>query len=331
MTKHPQLSIYDLEWATDWSAIFGTSHPLIVEIGFGNGDYLVALGKDNPNCNVIGVEIASKSLEKAEAKVATARLENVRIVSGRGESALYHLFEPASVTQFHVNYPDPWFKARHASRRFIKRDTLDLLANRLLQGGRLYLATDILEYAEMSDALLQKTPSLANLLPTQWTNHYPERLTTTKYESKGFREGREGHYFVYQRNTHPALDMPVIKELDMPHAVIHIPIEPQEIVAKHSKQTHNPEDGIYVMLQDVFLHQNGHAVLFEVIIEEPTIEQKVGIMLFPRDEAHGYTVKYSGFGHPRMTKGLHYATRFLAEWVTSMHPDGKILGGSLAI
>lgn len=335
MRHYQQLSIYDLAWATDWHAHFGRVCPVIVEIGFGNGNYLVALAKNNPDHHVIGIEIASKSLEKAEKKVMTLGLDNVQIINGRGESALAHLFAPASVAQFHINYPDPWFKARHAERRFIKRDTLDLLADRLQVGGRLYLATDILDYAEMSDELLQATPTLTNLLPERWATHYPERLITTKYEAKGYREGRSGHYFVYERNATPAPVIPVIKELDMPHVVIATPLHAQDIVARHEKQTYNPEAGVYVMLQDVFLHQNNQAVLFEVMIEEPTIEQKLGIMLFPRDETHDgmrtYTVRYAGFGHPRMTRGLHHATRLLAEWVIAMHPQARIIGASLSV
>lgn len=67
--QHPKLSVYNLPWPTDWGKVFGRSAPLIVEIGFGNGNYLLELARQNPDCNVIGLEIASRSLEKAERKL----------------------------------------------------------------------------------------------------------------------------------------------------------------------------------------------------------------------------------------------------------------------
>src|SRR5690606_12868108 len=106
-----------MEWATNWTALFGRERPLIVEIGFGNADYLIALAKANPECNVIGFEIASQSLDKAERKIKSEKLSNVLAIFSTGETALNHLFTPASIRQIHINYPDPWFKSRHAGRR----------------------------------------------------------------------------------------------------------------------------------------------------------------------------------------------------------------------
>jgi tRNA (guanine-N7-)-methyltransferase len=331
MVIHPKISCYTLSWSADWTALFGAERPLIVEIGFGNGAYLLELAKQNPDCNVIGLEIASQSLEKTEAKIAKSGLTNVRAIFSKAETALYHLFEPNSVREFHVNYPDPWFKDRHARRRLIQRDTLDSIVNRLQIGGKFYLATDIVAYAEMSHELLQATPQLTNLLDAPWVNTFPQRLITTKYEAKGYEEGRIGNYFWYERNATPALDIPVMKELEMPHMVISTPMPASEIVARAEKQTHNPTEGIYIMFRDAFLHQNNRAMMFEVSIEEPTIDQHIAIMLFPRDEPHAYTVKYTTLGQPRMTAGLHHATALLADWVVSLHPEAKVLARKVGI
>ena len=96
---HPSLNVMTMLWPTDWAELFGRDQPLILEIGF------------------VGIEIANKSMEKAERKMASRGLQNVRAIHGRGETVLHHLFEPASIEQIHVNYPDPWFKSRHAGRR----------------------------------------------------------------------------------------------------------------------------------------------------------------------------------------------------------------------
>lgn len=327
--QHPKLSVYNLPWPTNWAAVFRRSAPLIVEIGFGNGNYLIELARQHPDCNVIGLEIASRSLEKAERKLGLNGVHNARAVFSKAEAALAHLFEPRSVREFHINYPDPWFKKRHSGRRLIQPDTATYLASRLEVGGRLYLATDIRDYAEMADEVLSNTPALQNCLPTPWTHSFP-RLTTTKYEAKGFAEGRPGHYFLYQRTADPFPEPPALQELSMPHVVIHTPVPAPEIVAAHREQQFNPAEGVHIKIRDAFLHQNGRAVMFEAEVIDPTVEQHVAIMLYPREEPQTFTVKYTTLGQPRMTPGLHYATGLLAKWVVSLHPDGRILSSKIA-
>ncbi|MEZ4667121.1 MAG: hypothetical protein R3E39_04245 [Anaerolineae bacterium] len=64
------------------------------------------------------------------------------------------------------------------------------------------MATDIVEYAEMSAELLAQTPGLDNLLQSSWVNEMPGRVVT-KYEGHALREGRHCYYyFAYRRNAH---------------------------------------------------------------------------------------------------------------------------------
>src|SRR5688572_29017602 len=104
-----RLNSWTLPWPTDWQALFGADRPLILEIGFGYGAFLAYLGAQNPDANVIGVEVASKCLTAGEGLVRRQRLSNVRIIHSTAETALHHLFTPASISQVHINFPDPWF------------------------------------------------------------------------------------------------------------------------------------------------------------------------------------------------------------------------------
>ena len=102
-----KLSILNLSWPLRQEELFDGARPLIVEIGFGNGDYLIHLAQANADHNIIGLEISSQSMEKAEAKIERRGLSNVRPIHSRAETALAHLLEPESVSAFHINYPDP--------------------------------------------------------------------------------------------------------------------------------------------------------------------------------------------------------------------------------
>src|SRR5262245_11173442 len=109
-----------MAWPTDWAALFGVERPLLLEIGFGYGQFLAHLAKTNPDANVIGIEIAGQCLRAGEGVVERNRLTNARIIQSTAETALYHLFTPESLTQIHINFPDPWFKKRHSHRRLIQ-------------------------------------------------------------------------------------------------------------------------------------------------------------------------------------------------------------------
>lgn len=322
----PKLSAHTLPWPADWGAIFGTSgqnRPLILEIGFGMGHMLRHLSQQHPHANIIGIEISNMCLEKAEEMQARGDLPNVRVMFGRAETALNHLFTPDTLSEIHINFPDPWFKSRHGRRRLMQRDTLDAMVSRLIPGGYLYLATDIIEYAEMSAELLAETPALTNLHASPWVTEVEGR-TITKYERRALDEGRTCHYFAYQRRRDfDALPVPVLTEKPMPHMVIRLPLTPSEIYAHfaHYKITEGE-----TAVNFIRAYVSDEALLVEMFVHEPTIEQRVALMLsLHRDEAHVYTLRLSEMGNPRPTDGIHLAVKHLGEWLLSLHPQSETI------
>lgn len=320
-----KLSSFRLPWPMNWTELFGREAPLIVEIGFGYGTFLLHLARENPDANVIGLEIANQCLEATEGKIKRSGLTNVRVIQSTAETALHHLFEPASIQQVHINFPDPWFKKRHSHRRLMHRDTLDAIVNRLQAGGLLYLATDIAEYAEMSAELLAETGGLTNRLETAWVNALPGRVVT-KYEGRAQREGRICHYFAYERNATPVPDVAVIKELDMTHVVFHSPLSMDAMLERFEFQEHKLGDTVISFLQ---AYRGNRVLLFEVYIKEPTIDQHVAVILSYRDTPGEYTLKAGTLGYPRSTAGLHKAVGMLGDWLVGLDAGAAILHDKL--
>ncbi len=316
-----KLSVYNLPWHTDWADVFGADRPIITEIGFGYGHFLLHLARSNPQANVIGLEVTSKCLNKVERLLDREQLTNARLIYATAESALYHLFAPGQVSQFHINFPDPWFKSRHAPRRLMKPQTVDALVNRLVPGGVLYLATDILDYAEMTAELLAAAPGLENTQRTPFSTSFSGRVTT-KYEAKALRAGRTCYYFAYQRNHLPPPPLPLTGELDMPHLVLQLPMPQDDINARFSAFQESRED---IHIRYVSVYGNKRALLFEVYIREPTIDQHLALLLTPHTEAGAYTLKPGAIGQPRMTYGVHLATGILGDWLLSLHPEARVL------
>ena len=317
-----------LPWPADWAELFSNNRPLILEIGFGQGQFLLHLARTHPECNIIGLEISNRCLVKAERAIERQQISNALVIHTPAETALHHLFEPATLMVVHINFPDPWFKMRHGHRRLMQRDTLDAIVSRLSTGGMLYLATDIAEYAEMTHALLAATAGLENRLASPWAGSMPGRVIT-KYERKAAQEGRDCYYFAYRRNADPIAAVPVIKELDMPHIIFESPLTLADMraafapIRQDQGETHINVSAVY---------EGDRALLFDAHIKEPTIDQQVALLLIERvNRDQEYTLQLSMLGHPRPTAGVHQAVNLIKEWLLSLHTDNEILTSKVQI
>jgi tRNA (guanine-N7-)-methyltransferase len=118
---------------------------LEVEIGCGNGHFMVEYCRSHPWSLFIGVEIKKKRCLKAKKKIERSGLANARIVYGSAEEVLSRLAD-GSVDGFHLYFPDPWPKSRHRRRRFLRRENIEILKRKLKVGGRIFIVTDFFDY-----------------------------------------------------------------------------------------------------------------------------------------------------------------------------------------
>jgi len=312
-----------MDWPTDWTAVFGRSAPLLVEIGFGGADFLVDLAQNRPEANVVGVELSLPSLKKGAKKLQTADLRNGRVVQGTGQLVLWALCQPGSVDEVYINFPDPWPKERHHGRRLISEKFLQLLATRLKPDGRLDIATDHAGYAAWIARHLEQSPYFASRLDSTYVNEDPNRLTT-KYEQKGFDEGRRGHYFKWRRNEAPAPAVfPVPEELPMPHVILNSPLSLEEIGRRFTPQSAKAEN-VHVELLEMFQSTHDGKLLAEAYIKEEPLTQRLGLVV-RRRETGDLVVGLHEVGFPRPTRGVQLAIIHLARWVAGLDPASEIV------
>jgi tRNA (guanine-N7-)-methyltransferase len=93
----------------------------------------------------VGVERKRFRVVRALKKIETSGITNAAVVMG-GAEAVLDLLPTSAVSAFHIYFLDPWPKSRHRKRRFLRRDTVSLLLDRLEPGGRVLFATDMLDY-----------------------------------------------------------------------------------------------------------------------------------------------------------------------------------------
>jgi tRNA (guanine-N7-)-methyltransferase len=173
--------------------------PLVVEIGFGRGEFLIELAQREPEQAFVGIELSYKRSLKMARRIAKLGIANLALVEARAEELLRDALPDASVACFWLNFPDPWPKKRHARRRFVQAESLALIARKLAPEGLLRVATDDPDYADWIDALLAAEPALENrYAPERWRPAVADR-TATAYELEWRALGRSFHFFEYGR------------------------------------------------------------------------------------------------------------------------------------
>jgi len=126
--------------------IFPTIQPLELELGSGDGSFLVEYAKLHPEKNFIGVERLLGRIQKTDRKARRAGLTNLRGVRIESSYFIQYLLPPESISALHVYFPDPWPKARHWKRRLINAAFPELARRILVPGGFVFLRTDDLDY-----------------------------------------------------------------------------------------------------------------------------------------------------------------------------------------
>jgi tRNA (guanine-N7-)-methyltransferase len=132
----------------DAAALFERDAPLEIEVGSGKGLYLTAAATALLDVNHLGIEVAEKYARYTASRLAKDELDNALAVHADAQRVFVELVRDASLQAVHVYFPDPWWKARHRSRRIMNEVMLRRIEQTLIVGGRLHFWTDVEEYFE---------------------------------------------------------------------------------------------------------------------------------------------------------------------------------------
>ncbi|MHB1813222.1 MAG: tRNA (guanosine(46)-N7)-methyltransferase TrmB [Steroidobacteraceae bacterium] len=173
----------------DLDALFGRSAPRSVEIGFGNGENLLALAALHPERDYLGIEVHRPGVGRLLLALAALDLKNVRVICRDTVEVLEQHLPPACLDEVLVLFPDPWPKKRHHKRRLIQGPFVSALTAHLRRGATLHLATDWGPYAEQMLAVLTAEPRLRNLAPQGGFVPRPPGRPQTRFERRAERLG----------------------------------------------------------------------------------------------------------------------------------------------
>ncbi|MEY3732663.1 MAG: hypothetical protein RL347_22 [Actinomycetota bacterium] len=157
---------------------------LILDIGFGAGEAVVALAISDPGTDILAVDMHTPGIGDLLASIREQGVGNVYVVDADIRHALACI-PPGRCTGVRTFFPDPWPKKRHHRRRLITTAFADALAGHVAPDGYWHIATDWAEYAEAIEEQVGASDAWrGGRIPRP--NWRPE----TRYERRGRAAGR---------------------------------------------------------------------------------------------------------------------------------------------
>jgi tRNA (guanine-N7-)-methyltransferase len=165
------------------SALFPAAQPLEVELGSGDGSFLVNYAKLHPERNFFGIERLLGRLRKLDRKARRAGLANLRGVRIESAYLVEYLLPPQSVAALHIYFPDPWPKRKHRKNRLVNDRFTQIAHRALAPKGIVYLRTDdedyfnqmVAAFAANKDFGLTETPEELSAVVTDFERNFHAR------------------------------------------------------------------------------------------------------------------------------------------------------------
>lgn len=170
-----------------------------LEVGFGNGEHILTQAMRNPDVLFIGCEPFINGIAALAKDIVEQDVKNIRIWNDDAHFLIEKMPDDC-ISRAFVLFPDPWPKAKHAKRRFIRQETLGIFSRIMKSGAILRMATDVEDLAQWMLEQAREHPDFqwCKESQTDW-NKPPEDWVQTRYQTKGFEAGRQSHYIFFER------------------------------------------------------------------------------------------------------------------------------------
>jgi tRNA (guanine-N7-)-methyltransferase len=182
----------------DSQVLFGRDAPLVLEIGYGDGEALVDTAVVEPGVNFIGAEVYTPGIGNCLRRIEQQNVANVRLCQVDAVELLNRNIADASLSEIRLFFPDPWPKKKHHKRRIVNDAFTRLITRKLKPCGRIHFATDWAPYAEWAMDVFEACPGLQNVAGARQYTPKPASRTLTKFERRGQRLGQASQDLIYR-------------------------------------------------------------------------------------------------------------------------------------
>jgi tRNA (guanine-N7-)-methyltransferase len=126
----------------DLAGLFGRSAPLIVDLGCGNGRFLLGSAVWRPTFDHLGIDVKPVVIRYATRRGNQRGLSNLRFAVVDADRLLRDYLPAGCAAEIHCYHPQPYYEPGQVNRRLITPAFLALVHRTLVSGGLFFLQTD---------------------------------------------------------------------------------------------------------------------------------------------------------------------------------------------
>jgi tRNA (guanine-N7-)-methyltransferase len=192
----PKVGVDVTDQPIDPQTLFERAAPVWLEIGFGNGESLARMARENPQINFLGIEVHLPGVGHLLGEIAAHDIGNIRVIRYDAVEVLERFLVPASIERLLLFFPDPWPKKRHHKRRMVNAEFTVLMNRVLADGGVFHTATDWPPYAEHIEAVMHDCEFFQQV---ESAESVVKARPPTKFETRGVNLGHPVSDLVFRR------------------------------------------------------------------------------------------------------------------------------------
>lgn len=159
--------------------------PLEVDLGCGDGSFLIGMAEHYPDRDFLGVERLLGRMKKVARKITRRGLENVHVLRLESRYTVEWLLPEASVSRLHLLCPDPWPKMKHQRRRLMQEEFFAVVERVLEPNGEFLFMTDHEEYFQWAVERMETWGKFERLEWNEDSFFYPKTDFQEQWEAEG--------------------------------------------------------------------------------------------------------------------------------------------------
>lgn len=191
------LSLHDGQ--IDLEEAFGRKAPLVIEVGFGMGDSLLAMALAEPEKDFIGIEVHPPGAGRLVNEAGKLGVKNLKVYLADALDVLEDCIPDGCADRFQLYFPDPWHKKKHNKRRIVQPAFVELVRTKLKPEALFHMATDWEHYADHMMEAMCIAPGYENTVGEYRFSERPDYRPITKFEKRGTRLGHGCWDIIFKR------------------------------------------------------------------------------------------------------------------------------------
>ncbi len=172
---------------------------VIIEIGPGNGDFLIHMARQNPIHFYLGIEIKRKRVKKCTSKSYKRNLNNIGFILGDAKIILITKeIKQNCVDEYYLTFPDPWPKKKHMKNRIFTNEFISVIYQSLKPEGKFTIATDHKDYLIDIINTIDYFGKFKYVLENKISNNL-ENFYQSYFEKLWREKGKDIYYCIIQK------------------------------------------------------------------------------------------------------------------------------------